>query len=217
MREILRRILSPNAAHHVCLAKAMTNLVQLWPKNVQRRFHLSVLLMVDMNAIMEHKNETITTLAEAIAAHRFAAGMKPEYLKRLTDAAMFKQFEADEIVFREGEPANRFYLIRTGKIALESKSYGDSAPLVQIVGEDEVLGWSWLFPPYYWHFGARAVEPTDVIFFYGTRLRAQCEEEPAFGYELMKRMATIVIKRLQITRVQLLQLQQESSRRDSPE
>jgi len=166
--------------------------------------------------IVDNKNESVPALAATIAAHRFTAGMKAEYLQRLTEAAMFKQFEADEIVFREGEPANRFYLIRNGKIALEAKSYGDSAPLVQIVGEGEVLGWSWLFPPYYWHFTARAVEPTDVIFFYGTRLRTQSGADPAFGYELMKRVAAIVIKRLQITRVQLLQLQQELSKRDLP-
>jgi CRP/FNR family transcriptional regulator, cyclic AMP receptor protein len=133
----------------------------------------------------------------------------------LVDAAMFKQFERDEIVFSEGEPANRFYLICHGKIALESRGDGESALLVQFVGEGEVLGWSWLFPPYYWHFSARAVEPTRAIFFSGTRLRAQCEEDPVFGYELMKRIATIVIERLQITRVQLIQLQQEASRRAS--
>jgi CRP-like cAMP-binding protein len=164
-----------------------------------------------MNATIENKNETAVTLAEAIAAHRFAANMKPEHLNRLAEAAMSKQFSPGENIFTEGEPANRFYLICQGRIALESRGDGESPPLVQFIGEDEVLGWSWLFPPYYWHFSARAVEPTNAIFFYGTRLREQCEEDPVFGYELMKRMAAIVIKRLQITRVQLLQLQQESN------
>jgi CRP-like cAMP-binding protein len=155
-------------------------------------------------------------LAEAIAAHRFAADMEPQHLKKLLDVAMFKQFEQDQIVFREGEPANRFYLICHGKIALESRHTGHSVPVVQFVGGGEVLGWSWLFPPYYWHFDARAVEPTSAIFFYGTRLRKESEEDPAFGYELMKRVAAVVIKRLQIVRVQWLQLQQESTRKASP-
>jgi len=168
-----------------------------------------------MNAIIENKNETMPSLASVIAAHRFAADLKPEHLKRLADVAMSKHFDPDEIIFREGEPANRFYLICQGKIALESRGDDESAPLVQFLGEGDVLGWSWLFPPYYWHFGARATEPTNAIFFYGTRLRAQCEEDPVFGYELMKRMAAIVIKRLQITRVQLLQLQQEPQRKCS--
>jgi CRP/FNR family cyclic AMP-dependent transcriptional regulator len=142
-------------------------------------------------------------LAEAIAAHPFLAGMKAKHLKRLRDAAMFKQFDRDELVFREGEPANRFYLICDGKIALEYRGDGESTSLAQFVSKDEVLGWSWLFPPYYWHFSARAVKPTDAISFYGTGLRQQCEEDPAFGYDLMKRLAAIVTRRLQFTRVQL--------------
>ena len=67
-----------------------------------------------------------------------------------------------------------------------------------------MLGWSWLFPPYYWHFDARALEPTTAIFFYGTRLREQCEQDHDFGYEIMKRMTQVVIQRLQATRKQLL-------------
>ncbi|HUD48422.1 MAG TPA: cyclic nucleotide-binding domain-containing protein [Candidatus Baltobacteraceae bacterium] len=166
-----------------------------------------------MNAIIEIKNDTVQTLAATIAAHRFAATMKPEHLSRLAEVALCKQIGPGENIFNEGEPANRFYLICQGKVALESRGDGESAPLVQFVGQDEVLGWSWLFPPYYWHFSARAVEPTNAIFFYGTRLRAECEKDPAFGYDLMKRMAAIVIRRLQITRVQLIQLQQDLSRR----
>lgn len=166
-----------------------------------------------MNTTIKNKNESIPLLAATIAAHRFTAGMKPEHLKKLVASAMFKEFEPDNIVFREGDPANRFYLICEGKVALESKGDGESAPLVQLVGEDEVLGWSWLFPPHYWHFTARAAEPTKAIFFYGTRLREHCEEDPTLGYELMKRMAAVVIKRLQIARVQLIQLQQDFNRR----
>jgi CRP-like cAMP-binding protein len=164
-----------------------------------------------MKHVAQESPEVAPALAEAIAAHRFVAGMKPDHLKRLMDAAMFKQFQRDEVVFREGDPANRFYLICQGKIALESRRNDESAPLVQFVGKDDVLGWSWLFPPYYWHFDARAVEPTSAIFFYGTRLREQCEHDPVFGYDLMKRVATIVIKRLQGVRLELLQLQQKSA------
>jgi CRP/FNR family cyclic AMP-dependent transcriptional regulator len=162
-----------------------------------------------MKMTIENEIEKAPSLAKAIAAHIFVHGMKPEHLKALADVAMFKQFEPGEVIFHEGEPANRFYLICQGKVALESRGNGESAPLVQFVGEGEVLGWSWLFPPYYWHFSARAVEPTNAVFFYGTRLREQCEEDPAFGYDLMKRVAAVVIKRLQIARVQLIQLQQK--------
>src|ERR1700677_4073751 len=172
--------------------------------------------MMNMKTTIENDSGKAPTLAEAIAAHRFAADMKPEHLKRLVDVATFKRFEPDEVIFKEGDQANRFYLISEGKIAMESRGDGESAPLVQFVSEGEVLGWSWVFPPYYWHFDARAVTPTSAILFYGTRLREQCEEDPVFGYDLMKRVAAIVIKRLQITRVQLLQLQQDARRRGSP-
>ncbi len=157
----------------------------------------------DMNAITENKIE----LMPSIAAHRFSADLKPEHLKILADAAVVKRFESGENIFREGDPANRFYLICEGKVSLEA-SQGDSAPLVQFVGENEVLGWSWLFPPYYWHFSARAVTGTTAILLYGARLREECETNPAFGYELMKRIVAVVVKRLQITRTQCLQLQQ---------
>jgi signal-transduction protein with cAMP-binding, CBS, and nucleotidyltransferase domain len=160
--------------------------------------------------------ESTPPLAEAIATHRFVAGMKPEYLKKLQAVAMLKYFEPREIVFREGEPANRFYLICHGKIALESKGIRESSPFLQFIGEDEVLGWSWLFPPYCWHFDARAIEPTSAIFFYGTRLRDQSEQDPAFGYELMKRVVAVVINRLQMSRTQLLQAQKELRRGPSP-
>jgi CRP-like cAMP-binding protein len=75
---------------------------------------------------------------------------------------------------------------------------------IQIIGPGDVLGWSWLFPPCYWQFDARALEPTKAVFFYGTRLREYCEQEHDLGYELMKRMAAVIVKRLQATRRQLM-------------
>jgi CRP-like cAMP-binding protein len=80
---------------------------------------------------------------------------------------------------------------------------------IQTIGPGDVLGWSWLFPPYYWNFDARALEPTTAIFFYGTRLRDECEQDKALGYELMKRMTAVAIQRLQATRRQLLALRRK--------
>ncbi len=145
------------------------------------------------------------TLAEVIANHPFFRGMTPEHLRLLSDAAMLKSFKQDEMIFREGDIANRFYLVRSGKVALELQEEGREPQFIQYVGEGDALGWSWLFPPYYWHFDARAIEPTWAIFFYGTRLREQCEEDPSLGYELMKRMAGVAVQRLQATRWQLLE------------
>ena len=75
---------------------------------------------------------------------------------------------------------------------------------IQTLTAGHVLGWSWLFPPYYWHFDARALEPTRAIFFYGTRLREECEQDPDLGYALMKRVTQVLINRLQATRRQIL-------------
>ena len=73
----------------------------------------------------------------------------------------------------------------------------------ETIGDDDVLGWSWLFPPYYWHFDARATKPTRAIFFYGTWLRESCERDHDFGYEMLKRMSAVIINRLQATRKKL--------------
>jgi hypothetical protein len=74
---------------------------------------------------------------------------------------------------------------------------------MQVIGRDDVLGWSWLFPPHQWRFGARATEPTQAVFFDGTWLREQCERDTDFGYEMIKRMSAVVLERLQVTRRKL--------------
>jgi CRP-like cAMP-binding protein len=132
--------------------------------------------------------------------------MEREHLEMMLEVAMFKEFDSGEIIFREGEPANRFYLICQGKVAVETQPGRGPATLIQTLGTNDVLGWSWLFPPHHWHFSARAVEPTRAVFFYGTRLRKKCEDDPVFGFELMKRVAGILIHRLQHTRLQMLSL-----------
>jgi CRP-like cAMP-binding protein len=155
------------------------------------------------------KPETAATQAldNVINGHPFLAGLKPEHLRALKDNAMMMRYESGEVIFREGDPANRFYLIQQGKVALESDLHENEPILIQYIGPGDVLGWSWLFPPYYWHFDARAVEPTEAIFFYGARLRQQCEEDHDLGYELLKRMSAVIIQRLQATRKQLLAME----------
>ena len=100
------------------------------------------------------------SLEVQIAEHPFLKGISPVHLKVLAALAMHSRFEAGESIFREGDPANRFYLIQQGKVALESGVGDRGTILIQTIGAGDVLGWSWLFPPYYWHFDARALEPT---------------------------------------------------------
>src|SRR5215210_3472351 len=101
-------------------------------------------------------NTSDQTLATTIAEHRLFKDLAPRYLALLAEVAMFKEFPADEVIFREGDPANRFYLVLEGEVALESARRDSDPVLLQTIGRDDVLGWSWLFPPYYWHFDARA-------------------------------------------------------------
>jgi CRP/FNR family transcriptional regulator, cyclic AMP receptor protein len=142
-------------------------------------------------------------LTETIERHALFRGLPKHHISLLAEAAMMKEFAADELIFREGDPANRFYLILDGEVALESANAHRENVVVQTIGADDVLGWSWLFPPYYWHFGARATKPTKAIFFYGTWLRESCERSPEFGYEMMRRMANVMLQRLQATRRKL--------------
>jgi CRP/FNR family cyclic AMP-dependent transcriptional regulator len=140
-----------------------------------------------------------------IKDHPFLAGLKPDQIARLSQFAMPVQFSPGEVIFRTGDPANRFYLIQRGKVALESR--GKNGPTqIQTLGAGDVLGWSWMFEPYKWQFEAKALEPTSAIFLYGTQLREQCEAGPDFGYELMKRCTQISIGRLQAATQRLLEL-----------
>jgi CRP-like cAMP-binding protein len=139
----------------------------------------------------------------------FLKGLRERQLETLLEDTMPATFRADEVICKEGSPANRFYLLLSGEVAVESCSseYGDERKPVSIetIGEGDVLGWSWMFPPYYWHFDARATSPVNAIFFYGTRLRERCEKDHELGFELMKRVAEVAIRRLHATRRRLLE------------
>lgn len=153
-------------------------------------------------AVTRELQANIHRLHAEIAAHPFAKGLSQEHLAVLADCAMETQFTPGELVFREGDFANRFYFLLEGEVALETRTWGGPVSIETISGGD-VLGWSWLFPPYYWHFGARAVKPTRAIFFYGTWLREHCEQDHDLGYQLVMRMAEVMIHRLQATRQKL--------------
>jgi CRP-like cAMP-binding protein len=118
---------------------------------------------------------------------------------------MKTEFAAGERIFRAGDPANRFFLILQGKVVLESKVPEREPVLVDTIGAGDVLGWSWLVEPYLWHFDARAEEPTEAIFFYGTWLRELYEEDGTLGYEMLRRVTAVMLQRLQAARRQLLQ------------
>ena len=144
------------------------------------------------------------TLEPILSEHPFLRGLKSEYLKILVGCASNVRFNAGQYLFREGEEANSFYMIRHGKVAVEMHAAELGPITVQTVGEGEVLGWSWLIPPYRWRFDARALELTRAIALDGKCLRTKSEDDHDLGYELLKRFSGIIVERFEATRLQLL-------------
>jgi CRP/FNR family transcriptional regulator, cyclic AMP receptor protein len=152
---------------------------------------------------MSTKIET-EPLTGRVALHPFLAGMNRALLSSLTDCAMATHFKKGQTILREGDFANRFYLVESGKVVLESGADFSHPVVLETIGSGDLLGWSWIFPPYVWQFTARAIEPTTAIFFYGTILREYCEKDHSLGYELFKRMSAVMVKRLQAARQRML-------------
>jgi CRP-like cAMP-binding protein len=143
------------------------------------------------------------TLERILSEHPFFKGLEESYLQLLVGCASNVRFDAGEVIFREGEEANKFYLIRQGKVAVEMFAPSRGPIILQTLGEGEVLGWSWLVAPYRWRFDGRAVELTRAIALDGECLRGKCEEDHNLGYELMKRVSLVMEKLVQATRLQL--------------
>jgi len=155
--------------------------------------------------IINHEIQ-IEPLATRVALHPLLAGMNHTQLTLLTDCAVARHFNANQMILRQGEFANGFYLVETGKVALESEAgFGKSIP-IQILGAGDLLGWSWMFPPYVWQFTAHAIEPTNALFFYAAILREYCEKDHSLGYELLKRISAVMVRRLQAAHDQMLSL-----------
>jgi CRP/FNR family cyclic AMP-dependent transcriptional regulator len=143
-------------------------------------------------------------MATRVALHPFLAGINRTQLALLTDCAIAAHFKKGQTILREGDFANRFYLFESGKVLLESDEGLGAPVVVDTIGPGDLLGWSWMFPPYVWHFTARAAEPTEAIFFYGTILREYCERDHSLGYELFKRITPVMLRRLQAARKKML-------------
>ena len=145
-------------------------------------------------------------LQEILAEHPFFEGFTVEQLKFMAGCAKNVHFAAGEMIFRESTEADTFYVLRHGDVSLELRVPGKGFVVIQTLHQGDILGWSWLFPPYQWHFDARALGLVRATVFDAKCLRQKCEENHEFGYQLMKRFATIMVERLQTTRLQLLDL-----------
>jgi CRP-like cAMP-binding protein len=145
------------------------------------------------------------SLYALLAKEPFFEGLTIPQLQRLAACALEVKFDSGAAIFEEGSPANRFYLILKGRVALSAEMDDRKVISIQTLGPGDDLGWSWLFPPYAMHFSARALEPTTAIFFYGARLREQCEQDHELGYQIMKRIAVVATQSLRATQRRLMQ------------
>ena len=144
-------------------------------------------------------------IAERLAHHPFFAGLPTESIDLVAGCASNVRFRAGERLFREGDAAETFYVVRGGRVALEMRTPTGS-DVLDTVEADEVVGWSWLVPPYRWTFDGRAVDDVRAVRFDGACLRGKCEADPELGYDLLKRVVGVMSARLHSARVRLLDL-----------
>jgi CRP-like cAMP-binding protein len=144
------------------------------------------------------------TIDELIAEARVFAGLAPAHLELIAGCAWNEHVAAGTRLLREGEPAERFYLIRRGGMALDLNAPGRGTLVIETLVAGDVVGWSWLFAPYRWRSDGHTTEDSDLVVFDGACLRGKCDADHELGYQLMSRFAANLLQGLEATRLQLL-------------
>jgi CRP/FNR family cyclic AMP-dependent transcriptional regulator len=139
-----------------------------------------------------------------LSAHEFFSGLGDEALEFLSECADTRVIEKGQILFRQGENADKFYIVRRGRITVQMPAILGPPLEIQTLGQGQVLGWSWLISPYKWTFQSRAEEESEVLQFDGAAILARCEREPKFGYELLKKFAGLMSVRLDAARLKMM-------------
>jgi CRP/FNR family transcriptional regulator, cyclic AMP receptor protein len=142
--------------------------------------------------------------AEYLSAHEFFSGLSDDILKFLCECSSTVVIKKGQILFRQGENADKFYVIRNGSISIQMPAIMGPTLEIQSLDKDHVLGWSWLIAPYKWNFQTRAEEDSELLQFDGTAIMARCEQEPKFGYELLKKFAGLMSERLNAAREKMM-------------
>ncbi|MEZ5591090.1 MAG: cyclic nucleotide-binding domain-containing protein [Gammaproteobacteria bacterium] len=152
-------------------------------------------------------------LEHLLKEHPLFDQINPDYLAIIAGCAANERFNAGATIFREGSPADKFYLIRHGAVALEIHIPGREPLIIDTLHEGDILGWSWLVPPYQWFLDARAVQLCRMVSLDATCLRSKMENDHALGYELYRRFMPVAAKRLQAGRLQLIDMYAQPSER----
>lgn len=145
-------------------------------------------------------------IRDLLAAHEFFAGMEPAHVELLAGCGHNVVFRDGSYVAREGDAADQFFVLRSGRVAVGIHMAHRPPIIVATLGPGDVCGWSWLFPPYAWRFDVLATKEVHAVSLDGVCLRGKCDDDPALGYALMKRFAQILVARVESTRVQLADL-----------
>jgi CRP/FNR family transcriptional regulator, cyclic AMP receptor protein len=143
---------------------------------------------------------TVASLAE----HPFLRSLPPSGLERLAPVASLVRMPARHQIFAEGGYAGKFWLIRSGAVALVLEIPGWGPTVIETLGRSDVLGWSWMFPPYRWTLGAVTTEAVEMIEFDGPSVQSAFDADPQLGYEMTRRFTRVIARRLQATRSRLL-------------
>jgi len=142
--------------------------------------------------------------ADYLSTHEFFSGLTEDLRGLLCKSANLLEIKKGHVLFRHGEHANKFYIIRNGCISVQIPAIMGPALEIQSLCADQVLGWSWLISPYQWHFQAIAEEDSKLLEFDGSSILGQCEQEPKFGYELLKKIAALMSERLDASRLRMM-------------
>jgi CRP-like cAMP-binding protein len=145
------------------------------------------------------------TIADYLPEHPFFAGLDPAALELAAGCAVNVHFDPDEFLFHEGDPADTFYVLRHGRVSIQTRT-PVGAVVLDSAHDGDVVGWSWLIPPYTWTFDARATDDVSAIAFDGACLRAKCENDATLGYHLLQRVVQVMSTRLHSARVRLLDI-----------
>jgi CRP/FNR family cyclic AMP-dependent transcriptional regulator len=147
---------------------------------------------------------TIRTVESLARESDVFRGLGDDWIDLVAGCARTAQFDDGDYLFHAGTDADTFYLVRRGTVVLEVFAPNRGSFTIETLDEGEVVGWSWLFPPYRWHFSARADGLVRALAFDGACLRGKCQEDPALGYELTSRFAGVMLERLEATQLRLL-------------
>ena len=146
-------------------------------------------------------NQSIT---EYLSAHEFFSEFSDDSLKFLCECSSMREIKKGQILFLQGEHADKFYVVRSGRISLQMPAIMGPTLEIQAVDEDQVLGWSWLISPYQWNFQTKAEDDSELLQFDGAAILARCEQDPKLGFELVKKFAALMSMGLNAARLKMM-------------